>query len=418
MDQGTKRAVIVWHRRSGKDKTVLQVVIKKMLERVGTYFYIFPTYSQGKKALWDGIDRDGFKLMDHFPEALVVKKNESDMKIELFNGSIFQIIGSDNIDRVVGTNPVGVVFSEFPVGKASAWDFIRPILAENGGFAIFDFTPRGMNHGWKILQQAKATPGWFWQVLTAEDTEVLSPQVLAEEKASMPEDLYFQEYFCKFLDGASQFFKGIEKVVYDDRNSDIEERWGYKPGKLYRLGVDLGKHQDFTVITPIDLNTFKVGPIERFNQMDWPLQKSKIETQYYKYGKSEIRMDSTGLGDPIYDDLTDKGLKISPYVFTEKSRENLLKNLAILIEQEIIRLPNNQVLLDELRSFQYELTESGKVRIVVPDGLHDDCVMSLALAVWDLPVNKIPFKTLEDKKVLREFDAYRNKTKSPYPGMR
>ena len=156
MDAGFKRAVIVWHRRSGKDKTVLQVLIKEMWKRVGTYFYIFPTYNQGRKVLWDGIDKNGMAFLDHFPPEIVSAKNESEMRIELSNGSAFQIVGCDSIDNIVGTNPVGVVFSEYSVGKAEAWDYIRPILAENDGWAIFDFTPRGMNHGWKILQQAKA----------------------------------------------------------------------------------------------------------------------------------------------------------------------------------------------------------------------------------------------------------------------
>jgi len=86
MQIGFKRAVCVWHRRSGKDLTILAaVVVPKMLERVGTYFYIFPTYSQGKKALWDGIDRDGIKIMDRIPEVLVKSRNETEMRLRLTN---------------------------------------------------------------------------------------------------------------------------------------------------------------------------------------------------------------------------------------------------------------------------------------------------------------------------------------------
>src|SRR5215216_7425872 len=105
IDNGIKRAVILWHRRCGKDKTLVNLVAKKMLERVGTYYYFFPTYTQGKKILWNGMDKDGFKFIDHFPKALVKSKNDTELKIEYKNGSIFQIIGTDNIDSIVGTNP-------------------------------------------------------------------------------------------------------------------------------------------------------------------------------------------------------------------------------------------------------------------------------------------------------------------------
>ena len=80
--------------------------------------------------------------------------NNSDMQIRMRNGSIYQVVGSDNYDSLVGTNPVGVIFSEFAVADPKAWDYIRPILAENGGWALFIYTPRGKNHGKKLFDMA------------------------------------------------------------------------------------------------------------------------------------------------------------------------------------------------------------------------------------------------------------------------
>jgi hypothetical protein len=410
------RGVLVWHRRSGKDLTVSAgIVVKKMMQRVGTYFYIFPTYNQGRKILWDGIDRDGVKFMDHFPSELISKKNEAEMRIEFKNGSAFQIVGCDNIDNVVGTNPVGVVFSEYPLGRSQAWDYIRPILAENGGWSLFVYTPRGMNHGWKILQQAKVEPGWFWQILTVDDTHAISQEVLDSERRQMPEDLYYQEYYCKFIDGAGQFFRNIDRCIYDDKfETEPSKKFQITPGRRFRLGVDLGKYQDFTVITPLDLTTFKIGTPERFNQMDYSLQKARIETEYFKYNKGLIRIDSTGVGEPVYDDLASKSLNIEPFTFTQTSRTNLLNNLRLLLENETIKIPNNQLLLDELRSFQYELADLGRVKITVPDGLHDDMVMSLALAVWDLPVLPLVNKPQQDKELIKQFDSHQQREKTKY----
>ena len=147
MDSGIKRAVLVWNRRSGKDKACFNLMIKKAFERVGTYFYFLPEYTQARKVVWDNIDSDGFRMLDHIPRELIAKKNETTLKIELINGSVIQLLGADTFSSSgVGTNPVGVVLSEYSVNKPEVWDFIRPILAVNGGWAIFNFTPRGQNH--------------------------------------------------------------------------------------------------------------------------------------------------------------------------------------------------------------------------------------------------------------------------------
>lgn len=219
MDQGYNRAVCIWHRRAGKDKCFCNFVSREMMRRVGAYYYIFPTYNQGRKALWENYDRDGFRLLDHFPAPLRFKKpNDSEMALQYIHpslrdeedpskpapGSIMRVVGSDNIDSIVGTNPVGVVFSEYSLQDPRAWDFIRPILAENGGWAIFNYTPRGKNHGYQLLQTAKKHPErWFLSLLTVDDTKAIKPEVLEQEREELMEktgsDAHFmQEYYCSF----------------------------------------------------------------------------------------------------------------------------------------------------------------------------------------------------------------------------
>jgi phage terminase large subunit len=204
LDRGKLRLVCVWHRRAGKDKTLINVVVNKMVERVGSYFYFFPTYNQGRKILWQGMDRDGFKFMHHIPMELIKRVDNTQMLVELTNGSILQIVGTDNIDSIVGTNPVGCVFSEYSLQNPRAWDFIRPILAENGGWAIFNYTPRGNNHGKALFDMASGDPEhWFCQKLTVDDTHVIRPDVLEQERAEIikkdgNDALFQQEYYCSF----------------------------------------------------------------------------------------------------------------------------------------------------------------------------------------------------------------------------
>jgi phage terminase large subunit len=213
VQRGGTRGVLVHHRRAGKDKTALNLTIAQMFARKGTYLHLFPTYNQGKKILWDGIDANGLKYLDHFPPQIVAAKSEQEMQITTVNGSIWQIVGTDNVDRLVGTNPVGCVFSEYALQDPRAWDYLRPILRENGGWALFVFTPRGKNHAWTLYQLAQANPqDWYLDVRTVEDTRrdapgesglpVLTAEDLdADRREGMAEELIQQEYYVSFEAG-------------------------------------------------------------------------------------------------------------------------------------------------------------------------------------------------------------------------
>lgn len=217
-DNGFMRLVQLWHRRSGKDKLDLNIVAREMQRNVGNYYYLYPTYAQGKKALWEGIGKDGFRYINHFPKELLEGDvNNSEMKIRYKNGSLFQVVGTDDIDRLVGTNPRGCVFSEYSLQNPKAWDFIRPILRENGGWAIFNYTPRGKNHGFDMYEMALKNPQWFVSKLTVEDTNVLTEQDIQEERdAGMTEDMIQQEFYCSFT-------AAIQGSYYWEQYNEAEE---------------------------------------------------------------------------------------------------------------------------------------------------------------------------------------------------
>jgi intein/homing endonuclease len=135
-----KRAVLVWHRRAGKEKTCWNYLILQACRKVGIYYYFFPHFSQGRKILWDGVDKEGFALLNHIPKELIFgSPNSTEMKVRLRNGSLIQIIGTNNVDSIVGTNPIGCVFTEYSLQDPKAWTLIRPILRENKGWAVFNF---------------------------------------------------------------------------------------------------------------------------------------------------------------------------------------------------------------------------------------------------------------------------------------
>lgn len=232
-DNGFKRMLSIYHRRAGKDKTMFNLIIREALKRKGVYFYFFPEYAQGRRVIWDGIDGSGFKFLDHIPDSLIQSKNSTDMKIILTNGSVIQIMGTDKFDKVRGANPVGCVFSEFAFQNPKAWNIIRPILAENGGWAAFNSSTNGKNHFHDMYQMALKNKNWFVQNLNVEQTldengnRYVSDEVIQEEReAGMSEEMIQQEFYNSFTANSQGFY-------YLSILEDIE-----KNGQICNLPLD------------------------------------------------------------------------------------------------------------------------------------------------------------------------------------
>lgn len=248
IDNGFNRAISIYHRRAGKDKTMFNLLIKKAFERVGVYYYLFPEFAQGKRVIWDGVDGSGFPFMDHIPAELIQSINGTEMKVKLVNNSIIQIIGTDKFNKVRGANPVGCVFSEFAFQNPKAWNIIRPILSENQGWAAFNSTPNGKNHFYDMFQMACKNPNWFAQMVTIDDSRdidgkaIITPEMIEEERASgMSEEMIQQEYYCSWV-ANSQGFYYLQYVEEADRegritnvpfnsNHPVETWWDIGAGK-------------------------------------------------------------------------------------------------------------------------------------------------------------------------------------------
>lgn len=248
MKKGCKRAVLVWHRRAGKEKTSWNFMIMQAAKKTGIYYYFFPHFSQGRKILWDGIDKDGFRFLDHIPKDLIEgHPNSTEMKIRLKNGSIIQIIGTNNIDSIVGTNPIGCVFTEYSLQDPTAWQLIRPILRENGGWAVFNFTPRGANHGKEIFDMASNNPDWYCQLLTVDNTGIITEaDIQAERDAGMSEDFIQQEFYCSWTMGVEGSY--YAKYMQDARDEDRVGRVPYDPQARVFTAWDIGYGDSTSII--------------------------------------------------------------------------------------------------------------------------------------------------------------------------
>jgi len=246
LERGCKRALLVWHRRSGKDDVALNWTATQALMRPGVYWHMLPEANQARKAIWDAVDpHTGKRRIDRaFPPELRESTRDQFMQVRFRNGSVWQVVGSDNYDSLVGSSPAGVVFSEWALADPASWAFIRPILAENGGWALFITTPRGRNHAAGMFDTYRDDEDWFVQRLPATETGVFSQAQLdaearglrAEYGKAVGDALYRQEYLCSFeapVLGAyyAEWLDDLEdkgaicKVPYDPNGSLVHVSW-------------------------------------------------------------------------------------------------------------------------------------------------------------------------------------------------
>lgn len=249
LELGGKRAIEIAHRRWGKDDVVLHRTAIAAQERVGNYWHCLPEYEQARKAIWNAVNpHTGQRRIDEaFPAELRESKDEQQMFIRFKNGSTWQVIGSDRYNSLVGAGVAGVTFSEWALANPSSWGYIRPMIEENNGWAVFITTPRGQNHAKAMLEMAQKNPNWFAEVSDITKTGALASEqieeALDEYKALYGDDFgkaqFLQEYMCSFNAAILGAFFGGEmaKVRADGRVRDIVPMPGIPIHRAWDIGV-------------------------------------------------------------------------------------------------------------------------------------------------------------------------------------
>lgn len=273
LESGCKRAISVWHRRSGKDDVALHWTATQVVQHPATYWYMLPQSNQARKAIWDAVDpHTGRRRIDWvFPQEIRETTREQEMLIRFKNGSTWQVIGSDNYNALVGSPPYGVVYSEYMLSDPNAWSFIRPIMVENGGWALFNGTPRGRNHMYGLYDMATKEPGWYAERLTVEDTKALTPERIEQERREIArergdeeaDNIIKQEYYCNW-DAAipgSYYGRHIADLESQHRICEVP----YDPSKPVITAWDLGVG-DSTAIWFIQQTMFGIKVIDFYEQ--------------------------------------------------------------------------------------------------------------------------------------------------------
>lgn len=301
LEHGGRRADVAAHRRWGKDDVALHFAATRMVVRPAMYWHMLPEAAQARKAIWDAVNpHTGRKRIDEaFPHELRKRTRDQEMQIEFRNGATWQVVGSDNYNSLVGSAPAGIVFSEWSLAKPQAWTYMRPILAENDGWAIFIWTPRGRNHATTAFEAREQDPEWFTLRSPANRTGVFSEQQLEQEKAELiaengredGEAMFRQEYLVDF-DAATPgaYFGSMLREAQDDRRIS---RVPYDPALKVETSWDLGI-DDYTSIWFFQQVGREVRAIDYFETSGEGLQsivREAIAGKPYVYGAHHLPHD-------------------------------------------------------------------------------------------------------------------------------
>jgi len=374
---------------SGKDIVGWNCMIRAALIKPGVYFYCAPTYSHGRKIIWDSMTNDGFKFLDFLPPELIERKNDQQMKVHLINGAMIQIIGSDAYDRsLVGSNPLGIVFTEWALADPRAYQFARPILAANDGWAMFLSTPRAKNHFYELYQIAQHHPEWYATKLTVQDTGHISLAAIEKERASglMSEDLIQQEYFCSFDLGAegAYYSKYVDRLRLNGQIGHVPWESAFEVHTAWDLGV-----RDATSIIFFQTIGQTVRIIDCYENSKEGLEHyvNVIKNKPYTYGKHiaphDIKVKEWGTGMTRIEKAKHLGIRFT-----------LAPNISIVDGIEAVRSTFNKIWIDEracaqlikaLEAYRQEYDHKRKIYKAQP--LHDhtshfaDCMRYLCLSL-------------------------------------
>lgn len=213
---------------------------------------------------------------------------------------------------------------------------------------------------------------------TSFDNPYSNHQLILDEMKRMPERVVRQEIYAEFLDDTGVVFRGVKDIAILKHIEEVPK------DRLYVIGCDLAKVQDYTVLAVYDRLTNEQVYQMRFNKLDWPYQKEKIKDLSIKFNNALVIADATGIGDPIVDDLLRAGVPVEPIHLTNEQKKQIIEKLASWVELKNIKMLNLEETINEFTSFTYDITSTGKVRYEAPVGFHDDIVIAHALAIWSL----------------------------------
>ena len=315
---------------------------------------------------------------------IVKNNNYSSNEILLRNGSTIMFRSAERYDNIRGLTLDYVIIDEAAFIKDDAYaEAIKPTLLVRGKKVLFISTPKGKNWFYNLYQLGLSPdyPNYVSYAGSSYDTPYIDRKEIEDAKKTIPKNVFQQEYLAQFIDSGGEVFTDIDKSTFP----------AYTPpqGKVY-CGIDLGKQNDYTVATFID-SRGKVIDVYRNNHQEWNTMTQEMLTLIRKYNATTM-VEVNSIGDVIFEQIKRAWSDTHPFVTSSKSKNEIIEGLILDFNGLEVKIPSKALfppLYSELSVFTYEYNpKTRNIRYGHPAGLHDDTVISLAIANYNRKQNK------------------------------
>lgn len=373
-ESGCKFVCITTGRQWGKSMLAQNMLLKWVLTTPNSVsFWVSPIYSQAKK-VFDEMTK-ALK-----PTGLISSTNRSEVWIKFNNGSTIHFKSGEKYDNLRGYTLDYLVMDEAAFQKDEVWnEILKPATLVRGKKVLFISTPKGNNFFNTLYNRGLSEdyPDYLSLKYTSYDTPFITETEILDAKVTLPDDIFRQEIMAEFIDDGGSVFKNYQQ-------SQITQKW-IEPNSndKYWVGIDLGRQNDFTVVTVINQYN-QICFIHRERRNNWSNIVDSIVSILQKYNARAL-IEVNSIGDVIFEQIRKRWSKIEPFVTTSSSKEEIINNLIVHINDQTLILPSRNLFepLDtELKVFTFEYsTKSRRIRYFSPAGFHDDCIMSLAITL-------------------------------------
>jgi hypothetical protein len=338
---------------------------------------VAPTYDLAEKVFREIVFISGTHLRHRI---VALKESEKRLVLRNMAGGLSEIRGksADNPVSLLGEGLDWVIVDEAARLKPAIWQgHISQRLIDKKGWALLISTPRGKGWLYDLFRRGQGSdPDYESWNAPSRQNPYLDEKLIESERSRLPERVFRQEFEGEFLEGAGQVFRHVRECATGELQEPDKDDY-------YHAGLDLAKIEDYTVLVIVNRKC-EVVFTDRFHRLDWELQIGRIKAAMQRYDGS-LLVDSTGVGEPVYERLCQADVMAEAYPLTARSKAAIVDNLALMLEQRLVTLPRPELWpegIDELEAFEYSVTDSGNVKTGAPSGTHDDTVVALALAVW------------------------------------
>tara|TARA_R110000782_G_scaffold120596_2_gene211595 strand:+ start:98 stop:1324 length:1227 start_codon:yes stop_codon:yes gene_type:complete len=339
--------------------------------------WVSPVYAQASK-----VQKEIIQAISQ--SGIVKSANYSSNEIVLKNGSEIIFRSAERYDNIRGMTCDYGIIDEAAFCKDESWtEAIKPVFLVKGKKVLFISTPKGSNWFKNLFQLGKSYDNVNYEAYTGSsyDTPYIDKSEIEDAKKTLPENVFKQEYLAEFIDSGGEVFANIDKNLFTG--------WSQPVGKVY-CGIDLGKQEDFTVATFID-STGKIIDIYRDNQTEWSTMTAEILKRLKRWNATAM-VEVNSIGDVIYEQIKKQWQDTHPFITSSKSKNEIIEGLILDMNEITIKIPNSELfpaLYSELSVFTYTYNpKTRNIKYGHPSGLHDDTVMSLAIANYNRKQNK------------------------------